>query len=216
MLPTVPTVYLVDDDEQVRQSLDLLMRSAGLSTQTYASAEDFLERYRDLPGPPRCLVLDVRMPGLSGLGLQKRLASDGIQIPIILITGYGSVPMAVQAMSAGAVDFLEKPVSEQTLLDRVQEAIDRDAQQRCHELQRRGAAAAYETLSAREREVMELLVQGRSARQIGTLFGIGEKTVAKHRANVFEKMGVDNLASLTRLAITFELIPDPSHDREPG
>lgn len=213
MLPSVPTVFLVDDDGLVRQSLDLLMRSAGFATRAYASAEDFLDHYRDEPGPPCCLVLDVRMPGLSGLGLQQRLAAEGIRIPVVLITGYGNVPMAVQAMNCGAVDFLEKPVSEQTLLARVQVAIDRDAQRRRFDEERLRVIAACETLSAREREVMDYLVAGRSAKQIGLLFGIGEKTVAKHRASLFQKLGVDNLASLACMAIRFGLVNETPDSR---
>ena len=162
-----PTVYVVDDDQEVRESLNLLIRSIGLHVESYSSAEDFLDKYDDCPGPPRCLVLDIRMPGLSGLGLQERLVADNIHIPIVVITGYGDVSMAVQAMDAGAVDFIEKPFSRQQLLTRVQEAIDRDAQYRRDQLLRNDAISRLGTLSERELHVMELMIAGRHAKQIG-------------------------------------------------
>jgi two-component system response regulator FixJ len=198
-MPAQPTVYVVDDDPQVRESLTLLMNSVGLNVEAFASAEEFLTHYRDDPGPPRCLVTDVRMPGLSGLGLQERLAAQGIKIPIIMITGYGNVPMAVQAMSAGACDFIEKPFSRQTLLMRVQEAIDRDAQHRAEQLRRAQVNAKLATLSQREREVMDLIVGGDNSKHIASKLAISEKTVAKHRAKVFMKMEVDSIAALVCL-----------------
>jgi FixJ family two-component response regulator len=175
------------------------MNSVGLNVEAFASAEDFLECYQDEPGPPRCLVADVRMPGLSGLGLQERLGSRGVKIPIIMITGYGNVPMAVQAMSAGACDFIEKPFSRQTLLMRVQEAIDRDAQQRSEQVRRSHVTAKLATLSQREREVMDLIVNGDNSKHIASKLAISEKTVAKHRAKVFKKMEVDSIAALVCL-----------------
>jgi len=196
---TQPTVYVVDDDPQVRESLTLLMNSVGLNVQAYACAEEFLENYRDEAGPPRCLVLDVRMPGLSGLGLQERLATQSIKIPIIMITGYGNVPMAVQAMGAGACDFIEKPFSRQALLMRVQEAIDRDAQHRTDQARRSVVTAKLATLSQREREVMTLIVGGDNSKHIASKLQISEKTVAKHRAKVFQKMEVDSIAALVAL-----------------
>jgi FixJ family two-component response regulator len=200
-------VYVVDDDPQVRESLALLMNSVGLNVEAYASAEEFLDRYRDAPGPPRCLVTDVRMPGLSGLGLQERLAAQGIKIPIIMITGYGNVPMAVQAMSAGACDFIEKPFSRQTLLMRVQEAIDRDAQHRTEQSYRSQVDAKLATLSQREREVMDLIVGGDNSKHIASKLAISEKTVAKHRAKVFQKMEVDSIAALVCLTRTGPITP---------
>jgi FixJ family two-component response regulator len=202
----VPTVYVVDDDPQVRESLKLLMRSVGFRTEVFGSAEDFLEAYEDDSGPPRCLVLDVRMPGMSGLGLQERLVGASVQIPIIMITGYGDVSMAVKAMGAGAVDFIEKPFSRQALLTRVQEAIDRDAGRRHRESQRADLASRLGSLSQREREVMELLIVGKHAKQIASKLKIGEKTVAKHRARVFEKMRIDSVAALVHLAYSCDLI----------
>jgi FixJ family two-component response regulator len=199
---TQPTVYVVDDDPQVRESLTLLMSSMGLNVEAYASAEDFLEHYSDEPGPPRCLILDVRMPGLSGLGLQEKLHGDGVRIPVIMITGYGNVPMAVQAMSCGATDFIEKPFSRQTLLMRVQEAIDRDARQRTDQVRKAEITARLNTLSQRERQVMNLLVVGDNSKHIASKLEISEKTVAKHRAKVFQKMQVDSVAALVCLAMS--------------
>ena len=204
----IPTVYVVDDDPQVRESLKLLMRSVGLRTEVFGSAENFLEAYEDDDGPPRCLVLDVRMPGMSGLGLQEKLVAARIKIPIIMITGYGDVSMAVKAMGAGAVDFIEKPFSRQALLTRVQEAIDRDASRRHRENQRSDITERLATLSHREREVMELLISGNHSKQIAAKLQIGEKTVAKHRARVFEKMRIDSVAGLVHLAYTSGLIAD--------
>jgi FixJ family two-component response regulator len=203
----VPTVYVVDDDPQVRESLKLLMRSVGFRTEVFGSAEDFLESYRDDGGPPRCLVLDVRMPGMSGLGLQEKLVAARIDIPIIMITGYGDVSMAVKAMGAGAVDFIEKPFSRQALLTRVQEAIDRDAGRRHRDTQQANVAQRLASLSHREREVMNLLIAGDHSKQIAAKLNIGEKTVAKHRARVFEKMRIDSVAGLVHLAYTCGLIP---------
>jgi len=198
---TQPTVFVVDDDPQVRESLQLLLGSIGLAVKAYGTAEEFLDEYTDEPGPPRCLVLDVRMPGLSGVGLQERLNSKGIKVPVIVITGYANVPLAVQAMSNGAIDFIEKPFSRQTLLTRVQEAIDRDAQQRQHLARRAEVATRMATLSQREREVMGLLVSGNNSKHIASKLEISEKTVAKHRAKVFQKMQVDSVAALVSMSV---------------
>ena len=200
-----PTVHVVDDDQQVRESLDLLIHSVGLDVKSYASAEEFLDKYENIPGSPRCMVLDIRMPGLSGLGLQERLIADNIVIPIVVITGYGDIAMAVQAMEAGAIDFIEKPFSRQQLLSRVQEAIDRDAQYRRDQFQRSDALARLKTLSERELLVMELIVAGKHSKQIGYELNISEKTVAKHRTRIFNKMNVDSVASLAYLAFKYTL-----------
>jgi len=199
-----PIVYVVDDDPQVRESLNLLMRSVGFNAKVFDSAENFLDSYDESPGPPRCLILDVRMPGLSGLGLQEKLIANGVTIPVIMITGFGDVSMAVKAMSAGAIDFIEKPFSRQAVLTRVQEAIDRDAAHRRRLAQRATVAERLEQLSHREREVMDLLIAGNHSKQIASRLQIGEKTVAKHRARVFDKMRVDSVASLVHLAYTCE------------
>lgn len=206
-----PVIHIVDDDPQVCKSLDLLMRSVGFETAIYGSAESFLNSFSDEPGPPRCLILDVRMQGLSGLGLQDRLREEGVRIPIIVMTGYSTVSTAVQAMGAGAIDFIEKPFSEQTLLGRVSAAIDEDAEYQRQRLRRADVSARYATLSPREREVMDLMVAGKQTKQIASLLDIGDKTVAKHRARVFEKMRVDNVATLVHLAVNFALtdsVPD--------
>lgn len=207
MILSQPVVHVVDDDPQVRESLGLLIRSAGLNVQSHASAEEFLAKYRDDPGAPSCLVLDVRMPGLSGLGLQKELAAAGVQVPVIMISGYADVSSAVQAMSAGALDFMEKPFSRQALMQRVMEALDRSARQRQEQARRAEVAARIATLSAREREVMVLLVAGKHAKHIAAEFGIGEKTVLKHRSRVLDKMRVDSVAELVRVVLTFGDFP---------
>jgi FixJ family two-component response regulator len=199
MLVAAPTVYIVDDDPQVCESLSLLVRSAGLATQTYLTAEAFLEAFHDAPDSPRCLVLDVRMPGLSGLALQETLAAQGKTVPIIMISGCADIPMAVQAMNAGAVDFLEKPFNRHALLARIQEAIDRDAKRQQQAARRAQLAARVATLSPRQREVLDRLVAGKHSKQIATELGIGEKTVAKHRAGVLEKMQADSAVELVRL-----------------
>jgi two-component system, LuxR family, response regulator FixJ len=196
---TTPIVYIVDDDPQLCESLRLLVHSAGLAVETYLSAEAFLDGFCDTPHAPKCIVLDVRMPGLSGLGLQDVLAAQGRAVPIIMISGCADIPMAVKAMGAGAMDFLEKPFSRQVLLARIQEAIDRDAQRRRQAARGAELATRIESLSARQREVHDRLVAGKNSKQIASELGIGEKTVAKHRAGVFEKMRVDSVVELVRL-----------------
>ncbi|MEN6406950.1 MAG: response regulator [Thermoguttaceae bacterium] len=194
-----PTVFVVDDDPQVCESLTLMIRSMGFHVETYPSAEAFLDTYQEKSNGPRCLVLDVRMPGLSGLGLQQLLANQGRSMPTIMISGCADIPMAVQAMSAGAIDFLEKPFNRRTLLTRIQDAIDRDAQRQRANARSADLAGRMARLSARQREVLELLVAGKHSKQIAAELGIGEKTVAKHRAGVFEKMEVDNVVEIVRL-----------------
>ena len=196
-----PTVYIVDDDPEMRESLRLLVTSVDLKAETYASAEELLELGVEKSDAPKCMVLDVRMPGLGGLGLQKKLADAGTRIPVIMITAHADVEMAVGAMHAGVLDFIEKPFNRQTLLDRIHQAIDKDAHQLREEARRAEVAARLATLSPRERETMELLVAGKHAKQIAAKFGIGEKTVAKHRTRVFEKMKVDGVAELVRLVL---------------
>ncbi len=208
MVSSPSVVHVVDDDPQVRDSLDLLLRSAGLSVRSYCSAEEFLATFRDDSDSPSCLVLDVRMPGMSGLGLQKELVATGKMLPTIMISGYADVPTAVEAMSNGAMDFMEKPFSRQTFLRRVMDALDRSAQQRREHAGRAVVAARLAKLSSREREVMELLVAGKHAKHIAAEFGIGEKTVLKHRARVLEKMRVETVAELVR--------SDADDDRSPA
>jgi FixJ family two-component response regulator len=199
MVGATPLVYIVDDDPQVCESLGMMVRSAGLGVETYPSAEAFLDAFQDAPERPKCIVLDVRMPGLSGLGLQQALSTRGQTPPIIMISGCADIPMAVQAMSAGAMVFLEKPFSRRTLLACIQEAIDQDIQQRQHTARSDDLIARVETLSGRQRQVFDLLVAGRHSKQIAGELGIGEKTVAKHRACVLEKMQVDNVVKMVCL-----------------
>ena len=199
MTAPTPTVFIVDDDPKVGESLSLMVRSVGLNVETYLSAEAFLDSYDGTPRSPKCMLLDVRMPGISGLGLQQMLAARGMEMSIIMISGCADIPTAVQAMSAGALDFLEKPFDRQTLLSRIQAAIDHDAQRQRHSGQKAELAARVEKLSTRQREVFDLLMAGRHSKQIASALGIGEKTVAKHRAAVLDKMQVDNSVKLIRL-----------------
>ena len=196
-----PTVYIVDDDPDFRESMTLMIRSMGLNAAVYPSAEEFLDGYSAPSDSPKCMVLDVRMSGLSGLGLQQMLATDGKGMPIIMISGCADISMAVQAMRAGALDFLEKPISSQTLSARIREAIDHDVHQHREASRKTELVRHVERLSTRQREVFDLLVAGESSKQIGRQLGIGEKTVAKHRATVLEKMQVESVVELVRLFV---------------
>jgi two-component system, LuxR family, response regulator FixJ len=201
MSTATPTVFIVDDNPQVCESLSLLVRSAGLNARTYLSAEAFLDGFHDAPPSPKCMVLDVRMPGLSGLGLQETLSAQGWGMPIIMISGCADIRVAVKAMSDGALDFLEKPFSRQALLARVHEAIDRDVQRQRQSARTAELAARLEKLSARQREVFDMLMAGKHSKQIASELGIGEKTVAKHRAGVLEKLQVDSVIELVHMMI---------------
>lgn len=194
-----PTVYIVDGDPHFRESVSTMVRSMGPSAVAYPSAEAFLDSYSDPPPSPKCMVLDVRLSGLSGLGLQQMLAADGKGMPIIMISGCADIPMAVQAMRAGALDFLEKPISSQTLSVRIREAIDYDVCQHREASRKTELVRHVERLSTRQHEVFDLLVAGESSKQIARQLDIGEKTVAKHRATVLEKMQVDSVVGLVRL-----------------
>jgi FixJ family two-component response regulator len=192
------TVFVVDDDAAVRRSLERLIRTVGLDVVTFSTAQEFLEH--GPPDGPACLVLDVRMPGLSGLDLQKKLTEAGFGIPVIIMTGHGTIPMSVRAMKAGAVDFLQKPFDEQVLLDAVNQALERDRATRKTEAQRLEALRRMEALTPREREVFEQVVRGLLNKQIAAELGASEKTIKVHRARVMQKMEADSLADLVRMA----------------
>jgi RNA polymerase sigma factor (sigma-70 family) len=191
-------VYVIDDDAQTRDALKNLMRSVGLHAEVFASAQDFLRSKR--PDVPACLVLDVRLPGLSGLDLQKRMAEAKIEVPIIFITGYGDIPMTVQAMKAGAVEFLTKPFRNQELLDAIQQALERDRTTREQRAKNDELFDRYDSLTPREREVMTLVVAGLLNKQIAGELGTSETTVKNHRHQLMEKMGADSVAELVKMA----------------
>jgi len=198
MVEGKPTVFLVDDDSSVRESLNLLLSFTGYDVKPFASAKDFLDAERGTPGPA-CLVLDVKMPGLSGLDLQKELKSKNCMIPIIFITGHGDIPMSVQAMKKGAVDFLPKPFEDDDLLDAVKEALLRDLQVRAASEERKISMQRLESLTTREHEVLRYLITGMLNKQIAYKLKISERTVKAHRKQVLDKMGVDSIAQLVRL-----------------
>ena len=199
MSDATPIVFVVDDDVSVRESLELLIRCAGWQPETFASAQEFLARPRVLV--PSCLVLDVTLPDLNGLDLQKRIAVDRTDMPIIFITGYGDVPMTVQAMKAGAVEFLTKPFSDDVLLSAIRHAIERSRAALDHEAEMRALRDCYASLSRREREVMALVVSGLLNKQVGGELGISEITVKAHRGQVMRKMKADSLPDLVKMAV---------------
>jgi FixJ family two-component response regulator len=198
----VPTVYVVDDDEGVRNSLRFLLKSVGLATRALASAREFLASYTaDQPG---CLVLDVRMPGMSGLELQQQLNLRGAVIPVIFITGHGDVPMAVEAMQHGAFDFLQKPFRDQDLIDRIQRALQRDARNRAALTQHARIREHLASLTPREREVLALMTRGKPNKVMAAELGVSQRTVEIHRARVMEKSGAGSLAQLVRMMLDLE------------
>ena len=198
MTETDAMVFVVDDDAPMRESLKNLIRSVGLRAEVFASAQEFLRSKR--PDVPGCLVLDVRMPGLSGLDLQRRTTEAGVEIPIIFITGYGDIPMSVRAMKAGAVEFLTKPFRDQDLLDAIQQALERDRKARDQRAAIEELRSRFASLTPREREVMARVVAGLLNKQIGGELGTSETTVKIHRHQVMEKMGAGSLPELVRMA----------------
>jgi FixJ family two-component response regulator len=193
------TIFVVDDDLAVRDSLKLLLRSVGQAVETYGSAQEFLDAYsEDRPG---CLVLDIRMPGMSGLELQQKLNEKHSILPIIFITGHGDVPMAVEAMQAGAVDFIQKPFRDQDLIDRINQALERDSNNRAALGERNDIRKRLETLTPREREVLDLVVHGKANKVIAGDLKLSQRTVEIHRARVMEKMQASSLAHLVRMVL---------------
>jgi RNA polymerase sigma factor (sigma-70 family) len=194
-----PTVFIVDDDLAVARSLRWLIETVRLQVQTFSSAQAFIDGYD--PARSGCLVLDVRMPGMSGLELQERLSAQRIRVPIIFITGHGDVQMAVRAVQAGAFDFIEKPFNDQDLLDRIQRAIAFDAEQRGREAQHAQLRALFASLTPREREVLDLVVEGLSNKAVANALGLSAKTVEVHRAKVMEKMHARSVSDLVKMSM---------------
>lgn len=198
-----PTVFIIDDDEAVRRFLSGLIASVGLRVETYASAQEFLDA--DEPSQPGCLLLDIRMPGMSGLELQKELASRNIRIPIIILTGHGNVQVAVHAMKAGAVDFIEKPFNNELLLDRIQMAVAESVDADTTRVKQDEIAHRMELLTPREHQVLDIVAAGETNKAIARRLEISEKTVEIHRARVMEKMQAKSLANLVKMVAMLEL-----------
>ena len=202
MKERLPTVFIVDDDDGVRASLRILLKSVGLPASPYASAQEFLASYH--ASQPGCLVLDIRMPGMSGLELQTELNVRGAMIPVIFVTGHGDVPMAVEAMQHGAFDFLQKPYRDQDLIDRVQRALARDRENREAIKGHERIRAHLNSLTPREREVLDLLTHGKPNKVMAAELGLSQRTVEIHRAHVMEKMAAGSIAQLVRMVMDVE------------
>jgi len=200
------TVFVVDDDPAIRKSLRWLIESVGLKVQTHELASEFLESYS--PEIPGCLVLDIRIPGMSGLELQEKLRERGYDIPVIIVSGYGDVPMAVRAMKAGAIDFLEKPVSDQVLLDYIQKGIETDIKNKQNRIQNQDLMERKELLTRREREVMEYVVAGFSSREIAGTLNVSFKTVEAHRAKIMKKMQARSVPKLIQMDLQIKDVPE--------
>jgi len=198
MLERKPTIYVVDDDPSVRDSMELMLKSVGFNVKTLGSAQDFLKA--DLQEDLGCLVLDVRMPGMSGLDLQEKLVSAKTPMPVVFITGHGTVPMSVRAMKAGAVDFLQKPFEEQDLLDAINRAVARQRERKSKKDEVEKLQRRLKALTPREHEVFSLLVTGMANKEIAYELGTSERTIKAHRARIMEKMNAGSLADLVRFA----------------
>jgi FixJ family two-component response regulator len=201
----IPTVFIVDDDRGLRQAIQDLVESVGLHAEAFSTGQDFLRK--QLTGSPSCLVLDVRLPEMSGLDFQRQLADTGVQIPIIFITAHGDIPMSVRALKSGAVEFLTKPFRDQDLLDAIQQALQRDSAARAQQTELHALKQRYQSLTVREREVMTLVVSGMLNKQIASELGASEATVKIHRGHVMEKMQAGSIVELVRMADKLKLSP---------
>ncbi len=207
-----PIVFIVDDDTGVRSSLRVLLKSVGIASTPLASAQEFLETYD--PAQPGCLLLDIRMPGMSGIELQQELNRVGAIVPVIFITGHGDIPMAVEAMQQGAFDFLQKPFRDQDLLDRVQRALEKDKSNRALLREKNRIQERRDSLTPREREILELMTRGKPNKVMAADLGVSQRTVEIHRARVMEKMGASSLAQLVRMVM--DLDGTPAGDSSPS